>query len=190
MASARTSYFPGAHVYYSYGTCGGARNTYDSWASSSTECSMWTSDRCPSDFWGFALTGLCPARLGRPLSDRLRVMTAMDQALGLVTTLENYVKSSADAIERAHAAYGAEVSPRTCESHNTCPTCEIRSLLPHFCLTFLTLKSLLRLFHLTFRTFLYSFPFKITDQMRLLRAPSWLDHEGWPHYGERALALR
>jgi hypothetical protein len=37
MASARSSYFPGQQVYYSYGTCGGSRNTYDSWAASSTE---------------------------------------------------------------------------------------------------------------------------------------------------------
>ena len=42
MLSSLSSYFPGAHpsLFYSYGTCGGARNTFDAWVGSSTECTM------------------------------------------------------------------------------------------------------------------------------------------------------
>ena len=40
MMSSLSSYFPGAYMYYSYGTCGGARNTFESWVGSTTACTM------------------------------------------------------------------------------------------------------------------------------------------------------
>ena len=84
MMSSRSSYFPGASMYYSYGTCGGARNTFDAWASSTTECTM-------------------------------------DEALGLVETLENYVNSTALTLERSWETYSGYDTIPQCNDHKSCP---------------------------------------------------------------------
>ena len=84
MMSSLSSYFPGAYMYYSYGTCGGARNTFDSWAGSTTECTM-------------------------------------EEALGLVETLENYVNSTAVTLERSWETYSEYTSTPQCNPHKSCP---------------------------------------------------------------------
>ena len=84
MMSSLSSYFPGAYMYYSYGTCGGARNTFESWVGSTTECTM-------------------------------------EEALGLIETLENYVNSTAVTLERSWETYSAQSSAPQCSQHKSCP---------------------------------------------------------------------
>jgi len=85
MMSSLSSYFPGTSMYYSYGTCGGARNTFDAWADSGrTNCTM-------------------------------------EEALGLVETLEKYVNSTALTLERSWQTYSEYTSTPQCHDHKSCP---------------------------------------------------------------------
>ena len=76
MMSSLSSYFPGAGLSYSYGTCGGARNTFDSWVDA-----------------------------GMPANT-----CSQAQALGMISTLEQYVKTTATAVESAQTAHSLEPS--------------------------------------------------------------------------------
>ena len=94
MISSRSSYFPGASLYYSYGTCGGARNTFDAWTAGAggTSCNQ-------------------------------------AEALGLVNTINGYVQTTAEAIERSYAEYSDTSDyPTTsslsgCDDRSACPRC-------------------------------------------------------------------
>jgi len=94
MMTSRSSYFPGAALFYSYGTCGGARNTFDAWtgAAGGTSCNQ-------------------------------------AEALGLVDTINGYVQTTAEAIERSYAEYSDTSDyPTTsslsgCDDRSACPRC-------------------------------------------------------------------
>ena len=88
MMSSLSSYFPGAGLSYSYGTCGGARNTFDSWVDA-----------------------------GMPANT-----CSQAQALGMISTLEQYVKTTATAVESAQTAHSYEPMT-TCNGHASCPSC-------------------------------------------------------------------
>ena len=84
--SSMSSYFPAGAMFYSYGTCGGATNTFDSWLSAGMPA------------------GTC----------------SLDQAQGMVTTLEGYLENTATSIELAHQTQTMEPA-RNCAGHPSCP---------------------------------------------------------------------